>query len=82
MNKSKVPVYDAMFMQVLHCRQNLPGVAPHLLLLQPPLVTDSVHQVSSCTQLHGHVVAVLGLQSLQENKTNKKKNNTLTQIFI
>lgn len=58
------PVYDAMFVQVLHCGQDLSGVTPHLPLLQPLPLTDPVHQVSSSTELHGHVVAVLRLQSL------------------
>lgn len=58
------PVHDAVFVQVLHRRQDLTGVASHLPLLQPLPLTDPVHQVSSGTQLHGHVVAVLCLQSL------------------
>lgn len=65
------PVHDAVFVQVLHRRQDLTGVASHLPLLQPLPLTDPVHQVSSGTQLHGHVVAVLCLQSL-----------THTQLFM
>lgn len=63
------PVYDAMFVQVVHRREDLTGVAAHLLLLQPLPLTDPVHQVSSSTQLHGHVVAVLRLQSLTHIST-------------
>lgn len=58
------PVYDAMFVQVVHRGEDLTGVAAHLPLLQPFPLTDPVHQVSSGTELHGHVVAVLRFQSL------------------
>lgn len=62
-------MYDAVFVQVFHSRQDLSGVAAHLPLLQPLPLTDPVHQVSSSTQLHGHVVAVLRLQSLTHTHT-------------
>lgn len=58
------PVHDAVFVQVIHRREDLAGVAPHLPLLQPLPLTDPIHQVSSGAELHGHVVAVLCLQSL------------------
>lgn len=58
-------MHNAVFVQVIHCRQDLAEVAPHLPLLQTLLLTDPVHQVSSGAQLHGHVVAVLRLQSLE-----------------
>jgi len=70
------PVYDAIFVQVLHCRQDLSGVAPHLPLLQPLPLTDPVHQVSSSTELHGHVVAVLCLQSLTQTVIHVHTNET------
>lgn len=59
------PVYDAVFVQVFHRREDLTSVAAHLPLLQPLPLTDPVHQVSSCTELHGHVVTVLRLQGLR-----------------
>lgn len=60
------PVHNAVFVQVIHCRQDLPDVAPHFPLLQALLLADPVHQVSSSAELHGHVVAVLRLQSLKQ----------------
>lgn len=63
------PVHDAVLVQVIHRRQDLTGVAPHLPLLQPLPLTDPVHQVASGTELHGHVVAVLRLQSLTHTQS-------------
>lgn len=64
------PVHHAVLVQVIHRQQDLTGVASHLTFLQPPPVADPVHQVAAGAQLHGHVVAVLRLQSLtQETHT-------------
>lgn len=63
---TSVPVNYPVFVQVIHCRQYLAGVSAHLPLLKPLTFTDAVHQIPSTAQLHGHIVAVLCLQRLQQ----------------
>lgn len=51
-------------MQVLYCRQNLPGVPPYFTFQQPHFVTNSVQEVPAEAQIHHHVLGVVSLQGL------------------
>lgn len=59
-----LPVNNPLAMQVLYCRQNLPGVSPYFPFREPLFVTNSVQEVPAEAQLHHHVIGVVGLQGL------------------
>lgn len=52
--------------QVLNCQHQLSDVFLSLPLVQVLLVIDAVHEVSTGTQLHHQVIAVLCFQNVQQ----------------
>lgn len=61
-----LPVDHTRPVQVLNCQHQLSDVFLSLPLIQALLVVDAVHEVSTGTQLHHQVIAVLCLQNVQQ----------------